>query len=352
MGFNVSLGIMRRFLYYWVGALLVTAVSQVRALESTFPSRSKHRISIAFGSCAMSDRDPVIFEEVIRTKADLWIWLGDIVYGDTRNMNKLKAKYVRTRTNPYYAKLLQAMPVIGIWDDHDYGMNDGNKTYPLKVQSKRILLSFLDVPPSNPVWAREGAYQSYTIGQKDKQVKILLLDCRYFQDVLEPSPKKGQRYMTHPTGDILGEKQWTWLERELKYSKAKLNILVSGIQVIAQDHGYEKWANFPRARARLFELLRKTRVINPLILSGDRHIAEISHLKIKGMKAPLYDITSSGLTHHGEPRLEPNQHRTGGVFFTKNFGVLEVNFETSPLQVAVEFYDESGTNLQKKPIFP
>ena len=32
------------------------------------------------------------------------------------------------------------------------------------------------------------------------------------------------------------KKQWTWLEKEVKNSSARLNILVSGIQVIPSDH--------------------------------------------------------------------------------------------------------------------
>jgi len=329
---------------------LVLAQTLNFSFETSQDSVSKKRIRIAFGSCAMSDREPLIFGPVAKSGADLWIWMGDIIYGDTQNIDVLKAKYTRTRSNSFYAKLLQAMPVIGIWDDHDYGMNDGNKTYPLRVQSKKLLLSFLDVPPSNPAWAREGAYQSYTLGKKDRQIKVLLLDCRYFQDVLELSPKKGQRYKKSASGDILGEKQWHWLEKELRFSKARVNILVSGIQIIAENHGYEKWANFPKARNRLFELLRKTGANNPIILSGDRHIAEISYLKIKGMQAPLYDITSSGLTHHGAPRLEPNQHRTGGVFFTKNFGILDVDLGISSVQVTAEFRNEAGESLQRTPI--
>ena len=79
---------------------------------------------------------------------------------------------------------------------------------------------------------------------------------------------------------MLGETQWLWLEKELRESDAALHIIGSSIQFVAEDHGYEKWANFPAARERFIQLLGRIKPTNTFIISGDRHIAEISKLKI------------------------------------------------------------------------
>ena len=128
------------------------------------------------------------------------------------------------------------------------------------------------------------------------------------------------------TGNVLGEAQWKWLENELRNSTANLNILCSSVQVISNEHGYEKWGNFPNERKRLFDLLVKTQPKNLMIVSGDRHMAEISKMDIKGLPYPLYDFTSSGLTHTRSGTSENNMHRVGDMFVKKNFGILKVKW--------------------------
>ncbi len=163
--------------------------------------------TIAFGSCNKHDLPQPIWESVIQNQPDLWIWLGDIIYGDTENMETLKKKYDAQKSNIEYQKLVETCPVIGIWDDHDYGTNDGDKNYSKKEESKQLLLNFLDVSNKSPVRKREGAYQSFTFGKKDKKVKIILLDGRYFRDELKKDNSQKKRYLPNETGDVLGEAQ-------------------------------------------------------------------------------------------------------------------------------------------------
>ena len=74
---------------------------------------------------------------------------------------------------------------------------------------------------------------------------------------------------------MLGEDQWRWLAEQLRVP-AEVRLLVSSIQVVAEDHGWEKWMNFPHERERLFKLIRETGAEGVIILSGDRHLAELS----------------------------------------------------------------------------
>ena len=225
------------------------------------------------------------------------MWLGDNVYGDTKNMRKLAQKYQEQLARPEYQQLLTEVPVIGTWDDHDYGVNDGGKAFGPKEASRDLMLEFLHVPQGRPVWDREGAYQSYTFGPAGQRVKVLLLDTRYFRDELLTSTEEGKRYGPNPTGDLLGNAQWQWLESELANSDAQVHIIGSSIQVLAEDHGFEKWANFPQSRERLFQLVADNQTPGVVLLSGDRHIGEISRYEAPEVSYPIYDITASGLTH-------------------------------------------------------
>lgn len=68
---------------------------------------------------------------------------------------------------------------------------------------------------------------------------------------------------------ILGEAQWTWLEKQLQ-APAQIRIIVSSIALVAEDCGYEKWMNFPHERQRLFDLLKKSQSTGVLVISGDQ----------------------------------------------------------------------------------
>lgn len=288
--------------------------------------------TIAFGSCSHQDNPEQMWSEIESDNPDLFIFCGDNIYGDTHDMRLLKARYNQQKTSPEYQKFIEAVPVIGIWDDHDYGVNDGGKFFSKKDSSKLLMLDFLDVPANNPVWKHEGAYNVYTYGPENKKLKVILLDTRYFRDTLFADTLTSARYLTNENGDILGEKQWQWLEDELTGSDADIHILVSGIQVIAAEHDFEKWANFPKSRERLFKLLVQTQPENLLIISGDRHIAEVSKINLEGLPYPLYDLTSSGLTHTwNEVWPETNSHRVGEMVIKRNYGVVQIDWqEASP----------------------
>jgi alkaline phosphatase D len=278
---------------------------------------------IAFGSCNKITL-PHLWTEVNANNPNLWIWLGDIIYADTSDMRALAAHYKRLKTNPEYKKMRSKAQVIGVYDDHDYGINDGCRDYPYKKGAKKCLMDFLDVPMKSPLRKREGAYSSYTFGKGTQRIKIIVMDTRYFRDPLTPDPTKQRRYIPNTEGQMLGEAQWKWLENELRNSTANLNILCSSVQVIADEHPHEKWGNFPNQRKRLLQLIAQAKPKNLLILSGDRHMTEVSKMDLQGLPYPLYDFTSSGMTHIRSGTSEPNKFRVGDMIVKKNFGVLKI----------------------------
>jgi alkaline phosphatase D len=286
------------------------------------------KFKIAFGSCSEENDPDQMWAEVLQQKPNLWLWLGDNIYGDSHNMDSLRAGYDKQKSHPDYQKMTKAFPIIGTWDDHDYGVNDGGKFYSKKKESKEELLQFLDVPANAKVRKHEGIYQSHVYGSGKQKIRVILLDERYFRDTLVQVKENGKKkYLINPDGDILGDAQWAWLENELKRSDAQLHIIASSFQFLSNDHLFEKWGNFPKARQRMLDLLVKLKPANTLFVSGDRHIAEISKLNLPGLGYPLYDFTSSGLTHTwSEPWVENNSLRVGELVIQKNFGVIEVEW--------------------------
>jgi|GEM_PF-103815 alkaline phosphatase D len=291
-------------------------------LNATSSLSDEDVLTIAFGSCNRQSEPQDYWATIGSHAPDVWLWLGDNIYADRLGIDKLAGEYEKQKTNPLYASFAAGVDALyGIYDDHDYGQNDGGKENVNKATAKERLLEFLDVPADAAVRAHEGSYQSYLLGEGERSVKLILLDTRYFRDPTAKATKDDHRYGQNLTGDVLGEAQWAWLEAELSKNEAAAHLIGSSIQILPAEHGYEKWANFPVARTRLIALLNAVRPKRPLLLSGDRHLAEISELK-SASNYPIYEITASGLTHSYEAADEPNSLRISPLVGKKNYGLL------------------------------
>jgi alkaline phosphatase D len=286
--------------------------------------------TIAFGSCNKQELKNKLWIEVLKNKPDLWIWGGDNVYSDTDNMVKLKADYEKLLADENYIKLKESTEITGTWDDHDYGLNDGGEEFHAKKGSQKLFLDFLDVPENDERRGREGVYSSRIVTTAKGTIKVIVLDTRYFRSALTPSKDSKKRYGPgiYGEGTILGKKQWNWLENELKSSGSDFNLIVSSIQLLSAEHGFETWGNFPHEVDRLKNIIKNSEAKGVIVLSGDRHISEFSKTEIEGLNYPLIDFTSSGLTHvYSSFSGEPNKYRILKVVPKLSFGVLRFNFE-------------------------
>jgi alkaline phosphatase D len=327
---------MRRFIC--AAVVLCLAVSIAHADQQVL-SR------IGFGSCALQDRPQPIWEAVREAELDLFLLVGDNIYGDTEDMSVLRAKYDQFAAVPGFAALRQEVPVMGTWDDHDYGKNDAGEEYPMKRQSQQIMLDFFGVAKDDPRRQREGVYHAQTFGPEDQRVQVILLDTRYHRSRLISTDRPGRSPYapnTDPDATMLGAEQWSWLEAQLR-QPAEVRLLISSIQVIAEDHASEKWMNLPHERQRLYELIRDTGASGVIILSGDRHFAELSQMDA-GISYPLFDLTSSGLTQAAEAwrRLLPNRHRVAGMSWGQNFGVIDIDWDNDDPLISLQIRDMNG----------
>lgn len=296
---------------------------------------------IAFGSCSFQFAKQNIWKSVVTKKPQLWVWLGDIVYGDIGSSGKsLSERYAMTNVNPNYKLLKETCPVIGTWDDHDFGANNVGKDYPLKEESRKIFLDFLGVNENDPRWKRQGIYDSFEYGTGERKVKFIMLDTRFNRE--DPGVD----------ADMLGEEQWKWLENELRTSDAKVNIIGSSIQFVATVPSFENWDKFPRSQERMLKLIGETGVKGVIFISGDVHFAETSKRKYDQVSYPIYDLTSSGLTHGNNVMgLNKNPYRVGRSRYGRhNFGFVEFDWENQKL-IFTEFSQHGKTRFQQEILF-
>jgi alkaline phosphatase D len=283
---------------------------------------------IAFGSCNSQHKPQPLWTLIKRDTPDLWIWTGDNVYADTESFGEFRKAYDLQLSNQDYRAFVEEVPfLIGTWDDHDYGVNDGGSEFAAKRIAKQELYRFLGVEASHPSWDREGVYQSYEFGPTGQIVKIILLDTRWFRDPILKDASPDAQYLPNDSGTLLGIKQWEWLTNELKENAADLTIIVSSIQLLAAEHRFEKWANFPNERSKLLKLINDYASEKTIVISGDRHAGEISAVDLPSWEKPLLDITSSGLTNVWSRNFdESNSLAITEKIIKPNYGFIEIDW--------------------------
>lgn len=359
-----------------IASLFFQAASSSVKVEPKIVSR------ISFGSCANQSAPQPIWNAIVDFDPQLFIWLGDNIYGDIRrpfrvfgkqrtigpwknvprfvpaSKEEMQFRYQLAKSNPGYSRLRKKTQVIGTWDDHDYGLNDAGKEFTGKNTTQQLMLDFLDEPKNSPRRKQAGVYASYMFGPKGKQVKVIMLDTRYHRDPLSSD------------GSVLGNSQWEWLAKELNGPKSEFTIIGSSIQVISNISAttgplfyLESWGQFPKERKRLFELITRSKRNGVFFISGDVHFGEITRYDC-GTGYPLYDITSSGITQSVEkaiPRplaflvrvvawLTPTTMRVTGpqcrfkscTYGQSNFGAIEIDWDANPVTMKIQIRDVNG----------
>lgn len=312
---------------------------------------------IAFGSCGHQDKPQPILNTVRKRQPDIFVYLGDNIYGDTRDMKVLRKKYGQLGAKPEFQSLRRNVTILSIWDDHDYGENDAGREYPMKRQSRDVFFDFWRVPENSPRRQRPGIYGAHRFVQGDRSLQIILLDTRTFRDPLKSNPdplpanspfKNDYQPDADPNKTLLGEAQWKWLEQQLR-EPADLRIICSSIQFGHQYNGWESWTNLPNEQERMFRLIDETRANGVVFVSGDVHWGEVSR-RDRNNGYPIYDVTASGLTEDWEV-VEPNEFRVGdNVVQGNHFGMISIDWERESPPLTMEIIDLDGTSRIRETI--
>ena len=77
------------------------------------------------------------WESLKKENLDSFFFLGDNVYGDipSGELGRLINAYDTFKQNK--PQWFNEVEIFTIWDDHDYGMNDGGGDYKYKVESQK-----------------------------------------------------------------------------------------------------------------------------------------------------------------------------------------------------------------------
>jgi alkaline phosphatase D len=283
---------------------------------------------ITFGSCNQQDRPQPIWNSILATNPDLFIFCGDNVYSDSKDVHVIQKAYDQLGANPQFKNFRRKIPIVATWDDHDYGLDDSDGQFPIKSESKEVMLDFFAEPKDSPRRQRDGVYTSYWLDNLEQKAQIILLDLRWWKAW---------------NGALLGDQQWAWLEEQLR-QPADLRFLVSSSQFAARGSPWDKWDDHPQDKARFLKLVDDLQLRNLVILSGDMHYGELSRQKTPG-GIELIDFTSSGLNRWETAEGIDNSNRFALFDQGENFGKVEIDWSTSPLEVKLQLCDIRGKSV-------
>ncbi len=304
---------------------------------------------VAFGSCVDQNKRQPVWDAVLRFRPDLFIFAGDAYYPEEPgDMEQRERDIAKLGANPAFQKLRRATPILATWGDEDFGIDEPAAEPGKREAVRRIFLDFFGVPADSPRRTRSGIWDAVILGPPGKRLQVILLDTRFNRTPLKKrsllsradgpyAPKRD------PAATYLGAEQWAFLGEQLR-KPAELRLIVSDIQVVVDEGNFEKWANFPLERERLFALIHETRATGVVFLSGERHLAELSEMDA-GLGYPLLDATASGLNQAAYNPLTTakNRYRIENSVRTNNFGTLLIEWERPEPRLTIELREEGGT---------
>ena len=300
-----------------------------------------------------------IFKTILQHNSNLWIWLGNAVYLDQPKLNYfqnspkeidadfVKSLFKKVKKNEYYKKLNEHVPVIGTWGDEEYGVINGDKENELKEGFKQYYLDFLEVDSvdSKRHYESLGIYSTYSFGKKDRTVRFILLDLKYNQN----------SYLKEGDNDMLGEKQWTWLENIFKTSSETYTFICASNQILPNDRFImKKW--YAESRKKLFDLIGKYKKSGVILLTGGLGFSQIlkTFCPLPNIGYNLYEFTSSGLSHSSKfnsffNNFYHNDYLIEGTNYNGiNFGQVKINWGEGDIKdsfIELEIYDNDDKRV-------
>ena len=312
--------------------------------------------TVAFGSCSYINETAVdrpgkpygsgysIFESISKKNPDIMIWGGDNIYLRESDWDSKTGIYHR---NTHSRSIMEMQPLLAktqnfaIWDDHDYGPDNSDRSFYNKQITQKAFKDFwankyYGVNPDQ----NEGVYSTFNWGD----AQFFLIDGRFFRS---PDAR------ITGTKTMLGTVQFEWLIDALSASKANFKVIVIGGQILNDVLDSENYSQFPQEKEKLFQEIAANKVKGVFFLSGDRHFAELSVMPRENTY-PIYDWTVSPLTSgvaSARVLKEDNKFKVAGSSFVEhNFGTVSFEGSKENRKMKLTLFDKNGAELWNKTI--
>lgn len=282
-----------------------------------------------------------IFNKIDSLRPSFMLWLGDNNYlrpGDFQSKSGILHRYSHSRQVREMQPMLRNMHHYAIWDDHDYGPNDSDRSYVHKNWTRDAFEHFWANPPAHHPSLEPGIGTAF----RYNDAEFFMLDNRTFR-----APAACKTCSPKP---LLGEGQVEWLIDALSTSTATYKFIAIGGQVLSSAEVWENYVHHHAAERKvLLDRIAAEGIKNVVFLTGDRHHTELSKMDREGIT--MYDFTVSPLTSGAATggASEGNRHRVDGTYVAeRNFGTVTLSGPYASRVATLRIYNESGQVLWER----
>lgn len=312
----------------------------------TEPSEGYKDLNVVLGSCflimpenkgkwLLPGKHVKIMDYMAKDSADFNLWLGDNIYylfGEWSSKEKMFQRQLSVRRyNPVYNAFLKSRPNYAMWDDHDFGPNNANTTFPLKDTAYKVFNAFW---PNPKLGTEETKGVFFTLKKAD--CEFFLTDGRLYR---EPENVTGN--------SMLGKAQLEWLKSALKSSNATFKFLCIGSQAMNPHTHHDSYAaDYPEEFEELKNFIINEKIEGVILLTGDRHMTWITKNEFPGFY-PLYEYMCSPVLSAMAGLDEDEEQNPNLLMFTandyiRNYGKITVTGEPEHRRCTLENKDENG----------
>ncbi len=278
------------------------------------------------------------------------LWLGDNLYfrpkglflaeADVDSVSRMEARYRDVRSLSMFQKLFAATHHYAIWDDHDFGPNDSDKSFKYKADALRLFKQYWPNPEMGSP-ALPGTWTKFT----HQDAEFFLLDDRTYRDAENTPPSESKT--------MFGALQIAWLKKSLKDSRATFKLIANGSQLLSDhDNGHHSgWHSYAAERDAFLFWLAAEKIPGLVFLSGDRHNTQVFRLAQSGAPT-MYEFSCSPLTSRLS-KLDRRERANARlvkelVVEKRNFGTLEFSGVGMERKLVARCFDSNAKLLWEK----
>ncbi|MFV0305358.1 MAG: Ig-like domain-containing protein, partial [Moheibacter sp.] len=224
----------------------------------TTPKNGAHSYSFTVGACNYDSSRPV-WQKIFEKNPLFMMVMGDLHYGNPGSLSASRTEYENRILNVTNTKnFFNAIPIVTVWDDHDYAGDGSSSTSSNKNGAKQAFREYIPHYNFGDNNANPAIYQSFVIGR----VRYIMMDLR----------------SERTSSLICSNEQVEWFKNECLTAKANNEIVawVSSFGITSSSS--DSWGgntNYRTQRNAIFNFLKNENIQNLFIISGDAHMAGI-----------------------------------------------------------------------------
>jgi len=301
---------------------------------------------LTFGAVACTDKSKplgTLARAAERTDLDAFLFCGDNAYCDgATTLSDYRAEYVAHFGRPEHVAIRAATGMYITWDDHEI-TNDTNPETLDPAQLATAFKTFFEHAPISEPTPR----QIWRSARWGTTAEIFILDCRSER---LPSTIISQNPI------YISPAQMTWLKAGLAASPCAFKLIINSVPItnmpaVWDVYPTDRWEAYGAQRTEILRFIDDSAIPGVLWISGDFHLAFISHVSPSGVGANQREV----LVGPGAQSPNPLTSTLTAPQFSFATGTNNyTTFQLDPIgkSVTVRYYDADGTMFHSESFVP